>query len=221
MNFLKMACNHKFLNELTLDNLDYKPTTLIVGTFNPSLPETNQAEWFYGRTHDEHGNQNNNFWDVLPRLYQEESLINATPMQWKTFCRNKKIAITDLISSIQDADPNTPNHINILKTYSDKEIATKFNQQIPVDIVQLLIDNPSIENVYLTRGTGETFWRRLWNPVLLYANNNNIYEARLLTPSGYAFYQQGKYNRLHPDNPIPNLADFILSAWSDVWHQIN
>ncbi|MBD0333667.1 MAG: hypothetical protein ICV66_13555, partial [Chitinophagaceae bacterium] len=92
-----MACLHKFHLYLNLERLDFEPTTLIVGTFNPSWPATNTAEWFYGRTHDKQGTQNNNFWDVLPRLYGGDSLINKTPTEWKTFCHNKQIAITDII----------------------------------------------------------------------------------------------------------------------------
>ena len=63
-----MACNHKFQNELSLQGLDYVPTTLIVGTFNPEWPEGNNARWFYGRT------DNNYFWDLLPKMFGDEGL---------------------------------------------------------------------------------------------------------------------------------------------------
>lgn len=53
-----MPCNHKFQEDLNLERLDFKPTTLIVGTFNPEWPDGNQAQWFYGRTHDQNGNRN-------------------------------------------------------------------------------------------------------------------------------------------------------------------
>lgn len=214
-----MPCNHKFIEYLNLENLDFEPTTLIVGTFNPSWPANNQAEWFYGRTHDQHGNVNNNFWDVLPRLYREESLINATPTEWKAFCKKHKIAITDLITSIDDADENNPQHQNQLGGYADNVIANNFNEQVPNNIVKLLQNNPSIKNVYLSRGTGETFWRRLWRPVVQYSNQNNLHERKLLTPSGYAFYQHGRYNNQNPNNIIPLLNDFILMKWESEWHQ--
>ena len=213
-----MACNHKFQNELNLEGLDYEPTTLIVGTFNPEWPEGNNARWFYGRTHDAHGNQNNNFWDVLPRLYEEPSMINSTVQEWKRFCRRHQIAITDLISCIDDADEDNGEHVAFLENFSDKNIATCFRQHTTVDIVQILTDHPTIENIYLTRGTGETFWRRLWRPIVQYADQNDKYECRLLTPSGYAFYQQGRYNRQNPENQVNELSDFILKAWQDVWH---
>lgn len=39
-----MPCNHKFLEFLNLEKLDFTPTTLIVGTFNPEWPDTNQGK---------------------------------------------------------------------------------------------------------------------------------------------------------------------------------
>jgi len=193
-----MACKHKFFNELTLNGLSYEPTTLIVGTFNPSWPENNNANWFYGRTHDNNGNQNNNFWDVLPRIYGECSLITAGPDDWKKFCKRKKIAITDLISSIEDADITSPQHLKILGSFSDKDIATKFKHHELVNIVKLLNQHKTIKNVYLTRGTGENFWRKLWEPVINYAITNNIKQSTLLTPSGYARFQRGSFNKTNP-----------------------
>jgi hypothetical protein len=214
-----MPCVHRFSEYLNLERLDFAPTTLIVGTFNPSWPNGNNARWFYGRTHDTSGNKNNNFWEVLPRLYQQETLINANPNDWKLFCKEKRIAITDLIWTINDAKEDCIEHNNILRKYSDNDIAIKFNHHITNDIVSLLRTHNTIKNIYLTRGIGVTFWRRLWRPVMQYANQNDIYEARLLTPSTYAFYQQGRYNRNNPENRTDELADFIFEAWKDVWHE--
>ncbi|WP_367752469.1 hypothetical protein [Flavobacterium sp. WC2430] len=213
-----MPCPHKFLDDLNLDQLNFEPETLIVGTFNPAWPANNQAEWFYGRTHDQHGNVNNNFWDVLPRLYGENSLINATPVEWKAFCKRHKIAITDLIENIADADEAIGEHVIGLASYSDRSIAEDFDEQVPNNIVALLQNHPTITNVYLTRGTGETFWRRLWRPVVQYSNQNGLHEKKLLTPSGYAFYQHGAHNNQNPNNQIALLNDFILMKWHNEWH---
>lgn len=212
-----MPCNHKFIEYLNLENLDFKPTTLIVGTFNPEWPAGNQAEWFYGRTHNQHGQVNNNFWDVLPRLYGEESLINSTHLEWKTFCKKHKIALTDLITSIDDADEQNPIHQNRLGGYADNVIVNNFNEHTFTNIVGLLQNNPTIENVYLTRGTGETLWRTRWSFIRLFCVQNNKHIKTLMTPSRNAFRQQGKYNNLNPDEPL-NLADFILMRWRNEWH---
>jgi hypothetical protein len=215
-----MACRHKFESYLNLERLDFTPSTLIVGTFNPSWPESNKAEWFYGRTHDEKGNQNNNFWDVLPRVYGEKSLINLMPEDWKCFCKRNNIAITDLIISIEDANKSNPQHEKFISTYSDKAIATKFKKQTPVNIVDLLTSNPSIRNVYLTRGTGNGLWNKLWKPVVKYCNQNGITSNTLLTPSGWADVQRKIFNKKYPNNQIQSLPDFIKMRWLAVWHQV-
>ncbi len=217
-----MPCNHKFQSYLNLERLSFKPTTLIIGTFNPEWPSENTAEWFYGRIEgsiNDH-NSGNHFWAVLPRLYRMDSLKSLGKKEkWKEFCSEKKIAITDLISCIQDADQTDQNHKIFLKGYSDKKIAEEFQNHQLVQIVNLLQANPTIKNVYLTRGIGETFWKNKWKPIKLYCDLNNIYNRTLLTPSDYAYYQQGKYNKLHPEATL-NREDFILKRWQEKWHNL-
>jgi hypothetical protein len=208
-----MPCNHKFQQHLNLERIDFKPNTLIVGTFNPAWPAWNEAQWFYGRTN------NNNFWDVLPRLYDEESLINAQPEDWRSFCHEKKIAITDLISCITDAQENDQDHAEMLGSYSDMAIANNFLEFDFTNIVSILENHPTIRNVYLTRGVGPTFWKRQWRPIKNYCEHNDLRATALLTPSGYAYYQQGRYNNQNPNTQL-NLQDFILMKWSANWHEI-
>ena len=206
-----MPCNHKFLEFLHLEKLDFESTTLIVGTFNPSIEE-NKAGWFYGR-------YENNFWDVLPRLYGENSMRSSSPSDWKVFCKRHKIAITDLISCIEDADHRNSEHSALLRTYSDSSITKKFKQHTTVKIDELLNANPSIKNVYMTRGISDTFWKKLWKPVEQYAKKTGINENKLLTPSGYAFYQLGRYNKRNPNHTL-KLENFILEKWREKWHEI-
>jgi len=207
-----MACIHKFYDYLHLDYLNFTPTTLIVGTFNPTWPENNYAHWFYGRT------DNNNFWNVLPRIYNEPSLTNANHLHWKQFCQRNLIAITDLISCIGDAN-RCSQHDEWLRNYSDKKIAEKFHNYIFVNIVELLETHPTVSNVYLTRGMDDTFWRKAWHPIKNFCEKNGKTCKELLTPSGYAFYQQGKYNKQNPNNQL-TLPDFILMRWREKWHQL-
>lgn len=216
-----MACIHKFHQYLNLNNLDFEPTTLIVGTFNPGWDGlNNNAGWFYGRTHDEHGNQNNNFWDVLPRLYNEPSLINANPQEWRQFCSRKQIGITDLIAKIEDANPNNPDHVQLMTGFADDDISNNFHDFDAVNLVRIVRRNPSISNIYVTRGISEAFWRnKLWD-LKRYCEVNNIALKPLITPSGFAYLQQGKYNRANPNNQL-NLSDYILMRWQAEWHQIN
>lgn len=212
-----MPCSHKFQNDLYLQGLDYEPTTLIVGTFNPAWIEDNEAQWFYGRTNADGGN---NFWEVLPKLYNEPNLRAATPTEWKEFCRKYLIAITDLFETIDDANMEDQQHVEWLSDYSDKNIATKFVEHVPVHIPEILQWHPSILNVYFTRGVAETFWRRKWQPVKSYCQQNRIRCRTLITPSHYAWYQQARHNNQNQNNKL-NLPDYILMRWREVWHPLN
>jgi hypothetical protein len=208
-----MPCIHKFHDYLHLENINYQPTTLIVGTFNPQWPVNNMAQWFYGRTN------NNHFWDVLPQIYGQAGLINDIEHEWKSFCADNLIAITDLIYSIDDAEIANPLHYNWLSNYSDDNIANKFHFHTFVNVIALLANNPTINNVYLTRGITSTFWANLWNPVINYCNENGVRVRQLLTPSGNARFQLGRYNKTNPNNTL-NLPDFILMSWLSQWHQL-
>ncbi len=210
-----MACHHKFQRYLNLEYLDFQPTTLIVGTFNPEWPANNPAQWFYGRT------AGNCLWNVLPRLYGGESLIHASPVEWKQFCRHRQIAFTDLISSIDDADPGNKEHQKILGGFSDNAIIHNFDDFVYINVVQLLQRHPSIKNVYLTRGITEAFWKHRWNPVAHYCSQNNIRERTLLTPSPNASYHHEAYNNQNPGNQIPSLEDYILMRWQEQWHPLS
>ncbi|HLP37048.1 hypothetical protein [Lacibacter sp.] len=216
-----MPCNHKFIDYLNLEHLDFEPTTLIVGTFNPEWPAGNNAEWFYGRTHHHHGNQNNNFWDVLPRLYQgEHSLINAVHADWKAFCSRKQIALTDLITTIKDADQDDPDDVALIGNYADNAIADNFHDFVFTDIISLLQNNPTINNVYITNGVNGAFWNALWTPVVHYCEENNIRSTTLLTPSKNARFSMFAHNHNNPNNQynMANLNEYILMRWQEQWH---
>ena len=214
-----MPCNHKFIQDLNLENLDFQPTTLIVGTFNPAWPANNQAQWFYGRT------TRNYFWDVLPALYQQPGLRNIPaaekPQAWKKFCQTNNIAITDLIGSVNDADEMNNEHHIFLGDYSDSNIANRFHDFALTAVVDILQNNPSIKSVYLTTKAQIPFFNEIWNAIENYCLENNIHCRRLLTPSGSARYQiPAGYV---PQFPIYNgvLANYILENWHQEWHEQN
>lgn len=200
-----MPCLHKFITDLNLERLDFKPTTLIVGTFNPAWDNLgNYAQWFYGRT------RNNYFWDVLPRLYGESPLRQTSPTEWKAFCSTYRIALTDLIASIDDADTNNPGHIDSLKNYRDDLIARHFRQFTFVDLSKLLTQHPTVKHVYLTRSINDAFWRQRWQAIEAYCQNNEIDCKTLLTPSGGARFRI-------PKGAKNSLDDFIFNQWQSKW----
>lgn len=209
-----MACKHKFIEYLTLERLDFEPTTLIVGTFNPEWPEGNYAEWFYGRT------SNNYFWDVLPRIISPGlNLRQDGPDVWKKFCSEHKIAITDLIASINDADRNNSLHQKILGKFRDTDISISFHDIERTNIVGFMERFPSIKQVYLTRQFGNPFYDGLWAPIEDYCKAAGIYFAGLLTPSASARFQIKPYKALNPHDPSP-LRNFIYQSWKKQWHRL-
>jgi len=200
-----MPCTHKFADYLNLNGLDFEPTTLIIGTFNPGWVEiNNNADWFYGRT------RNNYFWDVLPRIYEGVNLRQQNSQHWKEFCSRNSIALTDLLFSIDDADVNNPAHLESISNYKDSDIATNFHQFTPVNVLAILQNNPTINRVYLTRQLGSDFWDNYWNIIVQYCQNHNITTQELLTPSANARFQMNG----------GQLRDFIYNSWLPVWHPI-
>jgi len=224
-----MPCLHKFHEYLNISKgylnsnskeLDFNPVTLIVGTFNPSWPEGNEANWFYGRI------KNNYFWDVLPRLYNHPMSLRNNNLNnhsdWKKFCFDKKIVITDLISEITDADENNVEHQEILKTYLDSSIADYFINFSFTSIVEILEKHPSIKNIYFTRKEGIELFDEEWTKVERYVQENtdrNFHIKRLLTPSASARFQIKQYKKDNPQDPSP-LRNFIYSSWLEKWHEI-
>ncbi len=208
-----MPCDHKFRDHLELEKIDFTPVTLVVGTFSPAWPETNTAEWFYGRTEE------NCFWDVLPRLYGEPSLIDAGPVAWQAFCRRHGVALTDLIACVEDADEDNKNHGKILGGFSDKAIVYNFDDLVFTNVVALLRRHPSIKNVYITRGVTEAFWKHLWHPVTHYCSVNGLHERKLLTPTDESAYHHEAHNQEAPQAAIARFADYVLLRWGQEWHQ--
>ena len=207
-----MSCVHKFRKYLELNTIDFEPATLIIGTFNPQWPDGNDAEWFYGRTDE------NFFWDILPRIYDQSSMLHDGKEKWQQFCRTNKIALTDLITSIDDANEQSKKHNKVLGGFSDKAIVYNFDDFTFTNIIGILQKHSSIKNVYLTRGVTESFWKHLWNPIVHYCNVHDLHQRILLTPTATDLYQHEAYNNDNPDMPIPLVQDYLLMRWKQEWH---
>lgn len=222
-----MPCLHKFHEYLNLNkgylnpesnHLDFDPVTLIVGTFNPSWSEGNIAEWFYGRL------RNNYLWDVLPRLFKHNYNLRLdghnNQQEWKQFCFNNQIALTDIIYSINDANADNEEHQDILRTYLDSSIGDYFEDFTFTDIKNLLDRFPTIKNVYLTRQDGIELFDEYWNLVEQYRIEHperNLHVSKLLTPSASARFQLKQYKHTHPEDRTP-LRNFIYQSWLEKWH---
>lgn len=138
-------------------------------------------------------------------MFGDSELRNKNHVNWKTYCRTRKIALTDLIYGIDEAE--IEKHRKILGKYTDFELASKFKLQVENPVVPLLQANPSIESVYLTTTINSGLWQRLWTPVDHYCAQQNIWCKKLITPSKGARFFMTKGSGI-------SMPDFIYSDWT-------
>lgn len=201
-----MACEHKFIDDLQLQYVDWKPKTLFIGTFNPEWLEceNNNAQWFYGRT------QRNEFWCILPTTFGQPSLLTANRVAWINFCRKNEIAITDILSSI-DADINNPNHLSAICKFKDDDIA---NFDVTVNSIPTILDNfPTIKQICITRMSLPEFWEDCFMDTIQYIQmhpERNLRLKYLRSPSRGA--RRGV---------IGNFCEFISHRWIEQHFETN
>jgi hypothetical protein len=228
-----MSCIHKFyghrFHQTDVFGLlpQWEANTLIIGTFNPSnlFHPTNDALYFYGRT-------SNYFWDILPLFAGETSIEKNNPDRQKIFLEKNKIALTDLLISIDDAEVNNSEHLSSIQTVQDREIERFRQFTWNTNQIQLFIDKNNIEAVYFTflsnqfkncqdQNTFEFQTRIIEN----YCRTKGIFTSRLFTPSGQGlragkprqnklinkwFFENG-CNRFHFLSPNFNVHNFVYS----------
>ncbi|MBA4299630.1 MAG: hypothetical protein C0433_05905 [Cyclobacterium sp.] len=196
-----MPCHHRFQNDLQLAYTNWEIRTLFIGTFNPAwLIPNNNAQWFYGRV------ARNDFWGILPSIHNGELLIDEGPQEWKNFCRNHFIGITDIISSLEDADVGDPDHVEKVRKFRDADLATF--EIIPNDIPLILERHKTIEQICLTRNTLPNPWNGLFQPTFDWVAEHperNIEIKLLRSPS------RGARNGV-----VGNFTQFIAAHWQQV-----
>lgn len=95
-------------------------------------------------------------------------------MNGKYFVRKNKIAITDLIFSIEDADSRNPDHQAALMSYSDASISKYFSKIAFTDLVGILERHPSIKNVYLTTQAKIDLFNDKWRTIEKYGEKDGV-----------------------------------------------
>lgn len=183
-----MSCLHKFNDTKDLKGLipKWDFDKLVIGTFNPSndFHKSNAANFFYQR-------KKNYFWDVFPLFYNSKPIHKEDVNLQKTFLKVNKIGITDILTSINDADKNISNHIQLISTVKDEDLEkfSSFNWNTK-NIINIIHDN-KVKEVYFTKlgladqinvkeNTFEFQIRLIEN----YCSKNNIYNKRLHSPTG-------------------------------------
>ncbi len=176
-----MPCHHRFQEDLYPN---YKLKHLFVGTFNPewNSQNGNNANWFYGR-------RTNSFWRILPTVFGHENMNTVfnrlNPQKWKDYVSENNIGITDMISSILDAneDVQGPQILGFL----DNELEA-FHEIIFTDIIQIIQNNAdTLKGVYLTRYAHtlnpNTILFQRWTEIIQLCDNLGIHHSPLVTPS--------------------------------------
>jgi hypothetical protein len=160
-----MSCEHKFLNDLELAYSDWEIRTLFIGTFNPNWNScSNESNWFYGRT------KRNAFWCILPTIHEGQSLINGNKQDWINFCKRNRIGITDIITSISDANEDNPIHRNYICKFKDDKLEN-FDINI-TNVPQILDRYVNIKQVCITRQTLSEFWEDIFTELFIWKNEH-------------------------------------------------
>ena len=183
-----MGCNHRFMKEL-IPTWEIK--YLFIGTFNPVWNNNNvdNGDYFYGRS-------KNQFWCILPNVFNSPCLIYNNKDEKIKFCISHKIGVTDIIRSIPNADETNKYHRNlILYGYNDNNLESKFNDISTFDIefntraiINLIETNP-IKGVFFTRSTFSKIPRvkKQWNKIKN-CSKNQFRTGELLSPAQYFTY---------------------------------
>ena len=151
-------------------------------------------------------------------MFNEPSLRQAGPKEWKNFCQQKKVVITDLIASINDAEEKNPVHFEVISKFKDLEFAKTFDEFKKTGVLDLLLNYTNIKAVYYTRQPGVELFDAEINKVMEHCKQNGIYFSHLLTPSASARYQMGGWKPKDP-NLKRSLANFIYERWWENWGQ--
>jgi len=214
-----MSIQHKFYqtsfgngfetHNAILDITPYKPEVMIVGTFNPDTPNSNYADFFYGR---------NFFWTAFKNLFNHNevvipnrrmppngippAILNPTLPEIFDLCIKLKLTFSDLVLEVLHSNnpvyqplPNDNvifNGVEYNLIQDGKKGIIGGLQQLNVigqvnwntqNIINYLCNNPQIKTIYFTRRpTG--IWAAQWNLIV----NHNCMVGRItknmFTPSG-------------------------------------
>lgn len=222
-----MPCSHKFFgreNHLAGENgllPNWEADTLIIGTFNPSNDwvEDNEANYFYGR-------ESNYFWDILPRFADGANIDKQDVLAQLDFLRTKRIALTDLLVTVNDAEIENDEHRNFLIDFQDagfNNFASFTWNTIPI---LEFIKNKKVKAVYFTKvSEGAPFGRQI-RIIKKFCNLHNVRNYKLHTPSGQRLgYGMPRENKLihrwfeQGGNQFPFLCpNFDINSHDFAWH---
>jgi hypothetical protein len=154
---------HKFRNH----QLNPQTEILILGTFNPDIPD--EVDFFYGRSR-------NFLWHLLPQCWGLAPLKDAPLSSKQEFMTQYKIDFADLIHSLEIPEGQEENTDD---TFVDSHVKEW------KDIIQLIGTLPNLKAVYFARKTfnGIPNMRIQINMVSEYCKEKGIRICKLETPA--------------------------------------
>lgn len=200
--FIEIKFNEEFqTHNGVLDKTPYKPEVMIIGTFNPNTPNSNFADFFYGR---------NYFWPALKNLSENKIAyfksrmpkrgiikepLNPTIDEIFIVCKKFKLTFADLILEVLH---NVNREYQILrndnvcfngKIYNliqdgKKEEVEGLEQLDEINqvnwninnIIKYLELNPQIKTIYFTRQPTKV-WKKYWLSIV----NDKRLKGRVFT----------------------------------------
>jgi hypothetical protein len=214
-----------------LDIIPYKPEVMILGTFNPDTPNSNFADFLYGR---------NYLWAAFKNLFIHNAVVisnrrmptNGTPPailnptlpEIINLCIQLKLTFSDLILEVlHNNNPNfqpLPNdniifngvEYNLIQDGQNGNIGgleqlkainqVNWNTQ---NIIDYLCKNPQIKTIYFTRRP-TSIWAEQWNFIVNHKCIAGRFTTNIFTPSGLGLKGKPRMNALlnhwvHNENP--------------------
>jgi hypothetical protein len=210
-----MAVQHKFYqtdfgnrfatNNAILNKTPYKPEVMIIGTYNPVHPNNADVDFFYGR---------NWFWTIFANYFiHNQTLLNQKRIynnfqnpsldEILDLCIKLKLTFSDLITkTMHNGNPNynliPTNKVHFNNNYfsliNDNGLEglnhinqVEWNTQ---NIINYLIENPTIKYVYLTRKPSGV-WQNQWNLISNNLQLQHIHFTNIHSPSGLGLQEAG------------------------------
>lgn len=214
-----MSVKHKFYHNswgngfethnAILDITPYNPEVMIVGTFNPDTPNSNFADFFYGR---------NYFWTAFKNLFIHNAIVlqkrrmptngfqieNLNPTLQEIFelCSKLKLTFSDIVLEVMHNNnpiyQSLPNDNIIINGIEYNLIQDGLNSNIgglqqlnalgqlnwnTNNIINYLCNNPQIKTIYFTRQP-KGIWAEQWNLIVNHKSIKERLTTNIFTPSG-------------------------------------
>ena len=117
---------------------------------------------------------------------------------WKEFVRKNRIGITDVITSIDDADENNERHRKMVFTKTDADL-DRFNQikWNTDDIIKSIRNGRKLKGIFVTNRKCPTKIETQFQRIGEAAKQSNINFTRLITPSSGARFSMRKGSPLY------------------------